>query len=154
MCDLYEIILIIIIISLGQLLLSYIANTSRMHARTHACKHTRARAHTHTHRHRRSGCRCSMGRWRPTVTELRPFKLVPLAINGRSLLHSNKHWRGRPGFSELLGVFSHMTKLLGRTETRTRDRMYCQTIRTVRDISRYDRARIATAQFANVDRQT
>ena len=36
MCDLYEIILIIIIISLGQILLSYIANTSRTHARTRA----------------------------------------------------------------------------------------------------------------------
>ena len=33
-CDLYEIILIIIIISLGQILLSHIANTSRPHART------------------------------------------------------------------------------------------------------------------------
>ena len=36
-CDLYEriIILIIIIISLGQILLSYIANTSHMQAHTH-----------------------------------------------------------------------------------------------------------------------
>ena len=41
------IILIIIIISLGQIVLSYIANTSR----THACQRTRAthaRVHTHT----------------------------------------------------------------------------------------------------------
>ena len=37
--------------------------------------------------------------------------------------------------------------LLGRTETRTRDRMYCQTIRTVRDINRDDRARIATCSL-------
>ena len=35
-------------------------------------------------------------------------------------------------------------KMLGRIETRTRDRIYCQTIRTDRDISRDDRARIAT----------
>ena len=34
--------------------------------------------------------------------------------------------------------------MLGRTDTRTRESMYCQTIRTVRDISRDDRARIAT----------
>ena len=33
--------------------------------------------------------------------------------------------------------------MLGRTETRTRDMMYCQTKRTVRDISRFDRAIIA-----------
>ena len=37
--------------------------------------------------------------------------------------------------------------MLGRTETRTRDRMYCETIRTVRDISRDDRARIATCSL-------
>ena len=34
-------------------------------------------------------------------------------------------------------------KMLGRVETRTLDRIYCQTMRTVRDISRDDRARIA-----------
>ena len=34
--------------------------------------------------------------------------------------------------------------MLGQTEMRTRDRIYCQTMRTVRDISRDDRARIAT----------
>ena len=34
--------------------------------------------------------------------------------------------------------------MLGRTETRTRDRMYCQ---TVRDISRDDRARITTCSL-------
>ena len=45
--------------------------------------------------------------------------------------------------------------MLGRTETRTRDRMYCQTIRTVRDISRDDRARIATCRLRTpTDRQT
>ena len=49
------------------------------------------------------------------------------------------------------GCFSHIQKMLGRTETRTRDRMYCQAIRTVTDISRDDRARIATCRFANTD---
>ena len=45
--------------------------------------------------------------------------------------------------------------MLGRTETRTRDRIYCQTIRTVRDISRDDRARIATCRLRTpTDRQT
>ena len=47
-----KMILIIIIISLGQILLSYIANTSR----THICRHTP------THHYRRSGCRCPVGR--------------------------------------------------------------------------------------------
>ena len=45
--------------------------------------------------------------------------------------------------------------MLGRTETRTRDRMYCQTIRTVRDISRDDGARIATCSLRTpTDRHT
>ena len=37
--------------------------------------------------------------------------------------------------------------MLGRTDTGTRERMYCQTIRTVRDISRDDRAIIATCSL-------
>ena len=37
--------------------------------------------------------------------------------------------------------------MLGRIETRTRDRIYCQMIRTVRDISRDDRSRMATCSL-------
>ena len=44
-------------------------------------------------------------------------------------------------------MFFAYTKMLGRTDTRTRERMYCQTIRTVRDISRDDRAIIATCSL-------
>ena len=44
-------------------------------------------------------------------------------------------------------MFFAYKKLLGRIETRTRDRIYCQTMRTVRDISRDDRARIATCSL-------
>ena len=55
----------------------------------------------------------------------------------------------------ILDVFHVYKKLLGRTEARTRDMMYCQTIRTVRDISRDDRARIATCSLRTpTDRQT
>ena len=45
--------------------------------------------------------------------------------------------------------------MLGRTVTRSRDRMYCRTIRTVRDISRDDRARIAPKpnDVSNVNKQ-
>ena len=82
-----RIILIIIIISPGQILLSYIANTSR----THACTH--AHAHTRTPRWR-SGFRCSMGRCRPFRWRQWP-----------SLLHSNKHMRGRRGFPHVVCVF-------------------------------------------------
>ena len=46
------------------------------------------------------------------------------------------------GFAIAYGCFSRIKNMLGRTETRTRDRMYCQTIRTARDISRDNRARI------------
>ena len=51
-CMKYRIIsLIIIIISMGQILLSYIANTSRTYARTHARTHGRPGARTHTRAH-------------------------------------------------------------------------------------------------------
>ena len=54
-CMKYTIIfLIIIIISLGQILLSYIANTSRTHARTHARAHARTHARTHALTHART----------------------------------------------------------------------------------------------------
>ena len=70
-CMKCRIIFVIIIISLGQILLSYIANTSRKRARTHertyahACARTRANACTrrppppprHTHRRRRIAIR-------------------------------------------------------------------------------------------------
>ena len=46
---------IIIIISLGQILLSYIANTSHTHAHTHALTHTHTQPPTHNRR-------CSMNR--------------------------------------------------------------------------------------------
>ena len=42
--------------------------------------------------------------------------------------------------------------MLGRTETRTRDRMYCQTIGTVRDISPRRSSNNCDLQFANTDR--
>ena len=45
--------------------------------------------------------------------------------------------------------------MLSRTETRTRDRIYRQTMRTVREISRDDRGRIATCSLRTpTDRQT
>ena len=60
-------ILIIINIGLGQILLSHIANT-----------------HVRIHRRRRSGCHCSMGRWRPTVMQLKP-----LFVASRSFIQIN-----------------------------------------------------------------
>ena len=50
-------------------------------------------------------------------------------------------------FAIVYGCFSRIKKILRRTEMRTRDRMYCQTIRSVWDISRGDRARIATCSL-------
>ena len=55
----------IIIISLGQILWSYITNTPRTHARTHAHTHTHTHMDTHTHTHT----------WTHTHSPPSPFKL-------------------------------------------------------------------------------
>ena len=111
-------------------------------ARTHA--HTR----THTHCRLRSG---SMRRWHPSVTTLTPpFRLFrwhssfSWPVAGLTI-QINTH-AGDP-ISPRFWMFFAYKKMLGRSETRTRDRMYCQTIRTVRNISRDDRARIATCRL-------
>ena len=63
----------------------------------------------------------------------------------RHWFYSIDHSRGRRGirYSFVFCMFFAFKKILGRIETRTRDRIYCQTIRRVRYISRDDRARIA-----------
>ena len=86
-----RIILIIIIISPGQILLSYIANTSR----THACTHAHARTHTAV------AFRFLLFDWSVSPNRDGPFRWRQWP----SLLHSNKHMRGRPGFPHVLCVF-------------------------------------------------
>ena len=50
-------------------------------------------------------------------------------------------------FSRVLGCFSTINNVLGRTEMRTRERKECQSIRTVWDIFQDDRARVATCSL-------
>ena len=152
-CMKYRIlILIIIIISLGEILLSYIANTSRTqalaHARTHALGHvhTQTRAHTHTRTHAHT--HPFPFRFDASVAPTRDE--VNALIHGRYLGHSHKHTRWRPDFPKVFDVFRVKT-LLGRTETRPRDWMYCQTIQ--RHLPRRS-SKNCDLQFANADRQT
>ena len=71
----------------------------------------------------------------------------------RHWFYSIDHSRGRRGIRYSFGCFSRI-KMLGRIETRARDSIYSQTIRTIRDISRDDRARIATYRLrTRTDRQ-
>ena len=98
-CVKYRIFLIIIIISLGQILSSYIL---QIH---HALTNGRTRVHTcervHIHR-RRSGYRYSMGLWHPTVT--------PCSSGDNGWSMAIKYWR--PGFPEVLSVF-RIKKIVG-----------------------------------------
>ena len=120
------IILIIIIISLGQILLSY-------------WKHiTRARTYTHT----AEPFGLALCNWSVAPNRDGPCRWWQWA---RCFIQINT-CEGDPA-SRGFVCFSRIKKLLGRTETRTCDRMYCQTIRTVWDISRDDRARIATCSL-------
>ena len=143
-CMKYRIIfLIIIIISLGQILLSYIANTSRTHEWTHAhaCACTRACTNR-----RRSGYCYSMGLWHTTVTAR------STGDNGWSLAIEINTGTGGP-VSPRFRVFFAYKKILGRTETRTRDRMYYQYTNSLRHLPRRS-SNNSDLQFANCDRQT
>ena len=116
--------------------------------RTHQA---RTRVGTHTHMHTLTPplpFRMSLfdGLWRPIMAELTP-PFRRWRDNGRSLLHSNKPCAGDSVFVIFLGVFRVYIFFLGRIETRTRDRLCFQSIWTVWDISRDDRARIATCSL-------
>ena len=65
----------------------------------------------------------------------------------RHWFYSIDHSRGQRSIRYRFVSFSRIKKLLGRTETRNRDRMYLGRIRSVRDISRDDRARIAACSW-------
>ena len=79
------------------------------------------------------GCHLTCGRWRSID---RPWPALPL-------VHSTDTCT-RPGLCDSFWVFFEYKKLPGRIQTRICDRMDCQSIRTACDISRDDRARIAT----------
>ena len=115
-CMTYRIIFLIIMISsLGQILLSYIANTSRtrVYTHVHACTRTRANACTHTHAFAVS---LFDGYTHPrervhthTAVAVSLFDgSVPANRDARSdgdNSHWNQHWHWRPGFPEVLSVF-------------------------------------------------
>ena len=184
----------IIIIILGQICVSYIANTSRTHAHTHSRAHTRAhtcahtctcvhtcthvytRVHTCTHVHTRAHMCTHVHTHAHTCTHV--YTRAHTCTHVHTCAHTCTHVHTRahtcthtvvaavtvrrtgyrysvaPSTHELatrftrgFGSFSRIKQLLCRTDTRTRDRMHCQTIRIVIDISRDDRARIATCSL-------
>ena len=126
-------------------MLSYIANTSRMHpcTRAYTQAHTRMRTRACTHTAvaavtvRRTGYRYSVSPNRDGPLRLRQCRSQAIQITTRT---------GDP-ITPIFWMFFVDKTLLGRTETRTCDRMCFQTILKVRDISRDDRARIATCRL-------
>ena len=147
------------------------------HACTHARAHTPIHAHTHIISYSRTRTRTRTRTRLPTAVAVQvvavrwvggaqmapkhdgvnaPFRRFPrLAINSWLLLHSNKQSRGRLGIRDSFRCFFAYTKILGRTETRTRETKCFQSIPTVWDISRYDRAIIATCSLLTAtDRHT
>ena len=135
----------IIIISLGQIFFIVYCKQithARAHTRTraHACAHTCTHMYTY-HRRRLTTVQAIAIRWRPTNRDgplrLRQCRSLAIQINTKT---------GNPIYRRFWKFFAYK-KLVGRIETRTRDRMYCQTIRIVRDISRDDRAIIATCSL-------
>ena len=90
------------------------------HARTHACMH--ARTHIHAHTRANTHIHAPPSPFRLSLFDVSvepnhdgvnaPFSPILLAINDRSLLHSNK----RLGIRDSFGCFSRIHKCLGRTE--------------------------------------
>ena len=82
-----------------------IANTSCMHAHTHEHTH----AHTRTHSPTTIAVQVVAARWvgAPNHDKLNaPFSPVPLAMYGRSVLHSNKQSCMRCDIRDTFGCFS------------------------------------------------
>ena len=109
------IILIIIIISLGQILLSYIANTSRTHARTHARAqartharmhaHTRTRTHTPTHAltHSRTHARPQ------AHTHARTHSRTHSRTHARTHTHTHTHTHARTHTLPIRLLWNHLS---------------------------------------------
>ena len=97
-----------------------------MHARTQACtrvrSHARARARAHIHRRRRrTGYRYSLAPNRDGPLRGQQCWSLAIQINASA---------GCPFSPSFVGVLTY-TKVIGRTETRSRDRIYCQSIQRV-----------------------
>ena len=111
------------------------------HARMHERSHRLTLANTHTPTH------VSV---RPTMTDQSWLGALLFdagkTMPDRRLIEIN-NVRGRHSIHESQVSFSRIKKLLGRIETRTLDRMYLGRMRSVGDISRDDRARIATCSL-------
>ena len=75
-----------------------------------------------------------------------PFQRQLAIYCGRWLVQSNKHSRGRYGFSEFSGVFTYK-KCYVELRRELVERKCFQSIRTVGHISRDDRARITTCRL-------
>ena len=125
---------------------------THVHTRAHTCTHVHTRAHTCTHVHTRAHT-CTHVHTHSRRRRHRPPHRLSLFNAGRWPFKSTHELATR--FTRGFGSFSRIIFFLCRTETRTHDRMYCQTIRIVIDISRDDRARIATCSLQTLtDRHT
>ena len=140
------IILIIIISSLGQIFLSCIANTSRTHirsctrARTHTRVHTRVRTHarTHLYTHRRTGYRYSVAPNRDGPLRLRQCRSLAILINTRS---------GDQTYPRFWMFFTYNKIARPNWDANSWQDVLSDDTNSYRDISRDDRARIATCSL-------
>ena len=128
-CMKYRIIIVIvIIISMGQTLLSYIANTSHTHARMHPRVHALTHVRVHTHRRRRTGYR---------------YSLVP-----------NREGPGGPRFAQGFRCFLAYTIFFRPTwDVNSWQDVLSVDMNRLRHLPRWSNKN-CDLQFANIDRQT
>ena len=111
--------------------------------------------HPPTHRRRRPGCRCLTGRCAPNHDKVNaPFLPVPLAMNGRSVLHSNKESRICDAvFAIILGGFSRIKNSSPNWDANSWQDVISVDTNSLRHLPRRS-SKNYDLQFANFDRQT
>ena len=137
------IILIIIIISLGKISLSYIANTSHTHACTHA--HTLTRTPPPT-TNRCSVCWCAQPWVRGWAHSFRRWR-----DNGRSVIHWNKQHAGDSVLTIGLGFFAYKTNSRPNWDANSWQDMLSDNTISLRQLPRWS-SKNCDLQFANNDR--
>ena len=121
---------------------------TRSHMPTHpdACRHKQMQTQTDTYSidsHMQTETCLCLHKHTHSYTD----RYIQTHIHTHTYIHRQTHIHRQTQADRHRQIHAYTGKLLDRTQTRTSERKCFQSIRTVWDISRYDRARIATCSL-------